>query len=316
MAHSLFQILVARHPDLQIDVLAPAWSQALTERMPEVRTSIEMPLGHGELGLGRRRALGRNLRDRYDWAIVLPNSLKSALVPFWANIPVRTGYTGELRFGLLNDRRRLDKQCLRRTVERFVALGLPADTLQPPECPIPRVRADQDNARQILEQLGIVGRRPLVAFAPGAEYGPAKCWPAEHFAALAKLLTAQDAVILVLGSHRDREQTAPLRELPQVFDLTGETSLGDAVDLLSLASVTVTNDSGLMHVAAAADSAVVALYGSSDPGFTPPLTERANVLSLGLECSPCFERKCPKGHTRCLVELSPKQVHEAVMQWL
>ncbi|RMG49529.1 MAG: lipopolysaccharide heptosyltransferase II [Gammaproteobacteria bacterium] len=312
MAHSLVQTLAQHHPAMSMDVLAPAWSRALTERMPEVREAIDMPLGHGELGLGLRRRLGRALSDRYDWAIVLPNSLKSALVPWWAGIPKRTGYTGEWRVGLLNDRRRLDKNRLRRTVERFVALGLPPDAPQPPQCPPPRLAVDTERARAVAERHGIDPQRPLVALAPGAEYGPAKRWPMGHFVTLARELLGKGDQVMVLGSQKDHELTHPLRALSGVHDLTGRTTLGEAVDLLSLARVTVTNDSGLMHVAAAVDSAVVALYGSSDPGFTPPLTERARILRLGLDCSPCFERECPLGHTRCLTDIRPAQVLEAM----
>ena len=312
MAHSLIQTLAQRHPGMAIDVLAPAWSRALTERMPEVHGAIDMPLGHGELGLGQRRRLGRSLRGRYDWAIVLPNSLKSALVPWWAAVPRRTGYTGELRFGLLNDRRGLDKARLRRTVERFVALALPPGAAQPPHCPPPRLRIEPDQARATARRHDLDPEQPIVALAPGAEYGPAKRWPIGHFAEVARHLLASGRQVMVLGSERDHELTGPLREIEGVRDLTGRTRLAEAVDLLSLAKVTVTNDSGLMHVAAATGSAVVAVYGSSDPGFTPPMTERATILRLGLECSPCFERACPLGHTRCLTDILPEQVIEAV----
>ena len=312
MAHSLIRTLAQRHSGMAIDVLAPAWSRALTERMPEVRAAIDMPLGHGELGLGQRRRLGRSLRGRYDWAIVLPNSLKSALVPWWAAVPRRTGYTGELRFGLLNDRRRLDKSRLGRTVERFVALGLPPGAAQPPDCPPPRLRVEPGQARATARRYDLDPERSIVALAPGAEYGPAKRWPIGHFAKVARHLLASGRQVMVLGSESDHELTGPLREIEGVRDLTGRTRLAEAVDLLSLAEVTVTNDSGLMHVAAATGSAVVALYGSSDPGFTPPLTDRATILRLGLDCSPCFERACPLGHTRCLTDILPEQVIEAV----
>jgi heptosyltransferase II len=313
MAQSLFMVLKAQFPGLLIDVLAPGWSAPLLARMPEVNAAIEMPLGHGALQLGARYRLGKSLRSTgYDWAIVLPNSWKSALVPFWANIPRRTGYIGEQRYGLLNDRRKLDKQKLVRTVQRFVALGQARDADVPLECPNPALSVAGEQARLTAEKYGLDAGRPILALAPGAEYGPAKRWPAEYFAEVAAALEKQGFQIIILGSERDQEPAAKIAGYSGAIDLAGKTSLGEAVDLLSLVSVTVTNDSGLMHIAAATGSAVVAIYGSSDPGFTPPMTDRARILRLELECSPCFKRDCPLGHTACLVELRPERVINAV----
>jgi len=313
MAQSLFMKLRQRFPDLLIDVLAPGWSAPLLARMPEVNEAIEMPLGHGALQLGARFRLGRSLRSKtYEWAIVLPNSWKSALVPFWAHIPRRTGYIGEQRYGLLNDRRKLDKKLLARTVQRFVALGQECDEYVPPECPNPILSVAAEQARRTAGKYSLDTDRPIVALAPGAEYGPAKRWPAEYFAEVAVALEKRGMKIIVLGSERDQEPAAVVAGQSGAVDLTGKTLLGEVVDLLSLAAITITNDSGLMHVAAAAGSAVVAIYGSSDPGFTPPMTDRAKILYLGLECSPCFSRECPLGHTACLVELRPERVISAL----
>jgi heptosyltransferase-2 len=313
MAQSLFMVLKQRYPEVLIDVLAPGWSGPLLTRMPEVNAALEMPLGHGALQLGARYHLGKSLRSTaYDWAIVLPNSLKSALVPFWAHIPRRTGFTGEQRFGLLNDRRRLDKKLLKRTVQRFVALGLERDADLPAECPNPALRVDSDQACQVAEKYGLDTERPIMALAPGAEYGPAKRWPAEYFSEVAESLEKKGFQIIILGTERDQEPAGIIAGRCGAVDLAGKTTLGEAVDLLSLAAITITNDSGLMHVAAATGSAVVAIYGSSDPGFTPPMTEKAKILHLGLECSPCFRRECPLGHTACLADLRPDLVLKAV----
>ena len=315
MAQSLFKALKQRHPEPGIDVLAPAWSRPLLERMPEVGDAIDMPLGHGRLGLKTRWRLGRGLRGRgYDQAILLPNSFKSALVPFWAGIPRRTGWVGELRYGLLNDIRKLDKSRLTMTVQRFVALAYPAKTPSVPEIPPPSLEADSTAAHQALAELGLVKRGPVLALCPGAEYGPAKRWPEESYAGLAAAMAEEGWDIWLFGSARDRPVCAGItRRLEgNCADLSGRTSLAQALDLLSLADAVVSNDSGLMHVAAALDRPLVALYGSSDPGFTPPLNDRSRVVCLGLDCSPCFRRECPQGHLRCLRDISVEQVGQAL----
>mgnify|MGYP005847014753 CR=1 FL=1 len=315
LAQSLFEVIKQRHPDSRIEVLAPAWTLPLLARMPEVDDSIALPFGHGEFALGARLRLGRSLRGRnYDRAIVLPNSLKSAIVPFAARARRRTGFVGELRYGLLNDIRRLDKHALPRTVDRFVALGCDSGEPLPP-IPNPHLRADRGNAEAALARLGHrMPGTPVLGLCPGAEYGPAKRWPAEHYAEVANAKLTEGWAVWLFGSDKDAPITAEIRRLAngRCLDLAGRTALGDAIDLLSLTSAVVTNDSGLMHVAAALERPVVALYGSSDPRHTPPMSERATVLYLGLECSPCFERECPLGHRKCLVDLHPRRVLEAL----
>jgi len=258
MAQSLF-IALQQQADAQIDVLAPAWSLPILQRMPQVHQGIAMPLGHGQLGLRTRWQLGRQLaRSGYQQAIVLPGSLKSALVPWFAGIPQRTGFTGEQRYGLLNDRRPLDKQALPMTVQRFVALGLPrtpaASTA--PEFPPPRLVADAANAARLRERLGLQDPRPAVAFMPGAEYGPAKQWPAPHFASLARAAAAQGWTVWLLGSHKDGPVGESIAQAAEgcARNLCGATSLDQAADLLALADHVVCNDSGLMHVAAALEA--------------------------------------------------------------
>lgn len=316
MAQSLFMTLKAQHPEADIDVLAPAWSLPILSRMPEVRRGLVMPLGHGELNLGARWRLGRALaRERYAHAIVLPGSLKSALVPWFAGIPRRTGFTGELRFGLINDRRTRDRQRLPMTVHQFVSLGLPQAFEQTPNVPPPRlqVRSAQDSG--LLQRLGLPWPVSAVALMPGAEFGPSKQWPAAHFAELARTLVARGEHVWILGSARDlgmAKQIAQLTQAPTVHVLCGHTELVDTVDLLALCRAAVSNDSGLMHIAAAVGTPLVALYGSTDPGHTPPLNPKAQVLRLGLDCSPCFKRECPLGHQRCLQDLRPAQVLEAL----
>lgn len=312
MAQSLFIALKQRFPDLQIDVLAPAWSKPVLAAMPEVAGAIEMPLQHGELGLMARYRLGKSLRaNHYDWAIVLPRSLKSALVPFWAKATVRTGYKGEVRYGLLNDIHQLDKSVLTMTVQRFVALGLSADVRLPPDITQPYLQVTAEHKteaqRKFLEQAS--GR--LLALCPGAEYGGAKRWPVEYFAEVARHHIGQGGTVMLLGSCKDAPVTRQIADAVSsaaCLDLAGKTSIREVLALLALADQVVSNDSGLMHVAAAVDTPVIALYGSSDPHYTPPLNDKAQIISLGLECSPCFKRECPLGHLDCLRKMMPDQV--------
>ena len=315
LAQSLFKLLKQRHPHSRLDVLAPVWTHPLLARMPEVDGAIAAPFAHGKFDLSARLRLGRTLRTRqYDRAIVLPNSWKSALVPWAARIPRRTGFTGELRYGLLNDTRRLDKGRLTRTVDRFVALGLEAGATLP-AIPNPQLNTSTANAHAALARFGREPpRTPVLALCPGAEYGPAKRWPVEYFAEVANAKLAQGWEVWLLGSDKDTAITAAVQALTQnrCLDLSGKTLLTEAIDLLALASAVVTNDSGLMHIAAALDRRLVAVYGSSDPRHTPPLGARATVLYLDLPCSPCFKRECPLGHLKCLKDLHPALVREAL----
>jgi heptosyltransferase II len=311
LAQPLFARLRKKLPGVLIDALAPPWTAPVLRRMPEIDEVIDAPFGHGELKLGTRWRLGRSLRSRrYDEAIVLPNAFKSALVPFFAEIPLRAGFVGEFRYGLLNLPYRLERKELPLMVERYAQLAEKPGV--PPARPLPEVslRVDQANQLVTLHRLGLSRAKPVAAFCPGAEYGPAKRWPARHFAALAKKLAAQGYAVWLFGSDKDRdigEEIARLAEGAAV-NLCGKTDLAGAIDLLSLAEIVVSNDSGLMHVAAAVGRPVVALYGSSSPEHTPPLSATARVVRTGIYCSPCFARECPLGHFKCMNEITPERV--------
>jgi heptosyltransferase-2 len=311
MAQSLFKTLKGRSPDCAIDVLAPAWSLPVLQRMPEVRTAVPIPVKHGELAIRMRRRLGRSLQGQYDSAIILPRSLKSALVPWFAAIPRRTGYRGEMRYGIVNDMRSLDRVLLDQTVKRFVALGLGADESLG-AIPEPELSISAGNQQDVIKKLNLEDGRPVIAMMPGAEYGPAKCWPLENFATLAGMLDADGFAVWVLGSERDREAGQHIAAAGNARNLCGQTSLADAIDLLASCRAAVSNDSGLMHIAAAAGTNVVAIYGSSSPAYTPPLTARRSIHYLALSCSPCFERQCPLGHLRCLRDIDPGQVRASI----
>ena len=282
MSQSLYRTLKQLNPNNEIDVMAPAWCRALLTKMPEINQSIAMPLGHGEFELAKRFKLGKSLRDsHYDQAIVLPNSLKSALIPFFAKIPKRTGWKGEMRYGLLNDMRKLDKQAFPLMVQRYIALAYPKQQIHSAEelpQPLlwPKLNVDQNEVIESLVTFNIPQDTPLIGFCPGAEFGPAKRWPDYHYAVLADMLVKQHAKILIFGSVKDRQVgeqiIARMTYKDQCINLAGETKLEQAVSLIRACEAIVTNDSGLMHVAAALDRPLVALYGPSSPEFTPPLS--------------------------------------------
>lgn len=314
MAQSLFMTLKARQPDAMIGVVAPGWSQPILERMPEVDEVLPLAVGHGEFGLASRRELASRLRGRFDRAIVLPRSWKAALVPFMARIPERVGFLGEHRYGLLKERRKLNKQVLDQTVKRFVSLGLPLEeaTSGNFELPKPRLQIDRNNLVN-MRLTHSLSSRPAIGLMPGAEYGPAKQWPVSYFHALAKRLVLDGFEVRVLGGPKDHADGERIVQgLPHAHNLCGKTQLADAVDLLADCRQVVTNDSGLMHVAAAVGVRIHALYGSSSPAYTPPLTDNAVIHYLALSCSPCFQRTCPLGHTNCLNQLSVDQVYQSL----
>ena len=313
MAQSLFILLKEREPERPIDVLAPGWSLPIVARMPQIRRGIAAETGHGELGLGKRRRIAYDLKSAgYKHAIVLPRSLKSALIPWLARVPRRTGFRGESRFGLINDMRPFDADRLDQTVKRFIALGLEPDESLP-DAPNPVLRVDERNQHRVMSDLGVAGHRPVIAMMPGAEYGPAKCWPHEHFGELARKLRDDGYDVWVLGSEKDSTAGEAIAAGGAASNLCGMTSLEDVIDLLGFTQQAISNDSGLMHVAAAVGTRVHGIYGSSSPAFTPPLTESRRVHWLGLECSPCFERECPLGHLRCLRDLTVDSVYDAIV---
>jgi heptosyltransferase-2 len=292
----------------------------LLSRMPEVHQAISLPVKHGELALLRRYRLGRQLRRQaYTRAIVLPNSFKSALLPWFARVPQRSGYIGEMRHGLLNEIHVMDQLRMPLLVQRYVALGYP-----PGQCPShieisrPRLCVDEQGRDDLVQRLQLAFDRRIVVFAPGAQYGPAKQWPGKYFAELAARICRQGIQVWLMGSKQDVQicQDIARRAGKGVTDLCDRTSLQEAMDLMSLASAVVTNDSGLMHIAAALKLPIVAIFGSSTPDYTPPLSLETStrILHKGLNCSPCFKRECPLGHTHCLTQIDVERVHEAVME--
>ena len=314
MAQSLFITLKQRNPEVVIDVLVPAWSLPLLSRMPEVNEAIALPVSHGELALGKRFRIGRQLRQNtYTQAIIIPRSYKAALVPFFAGIPQRTGYRGEMRYGVVNDMRDLDKKVLTQTVQRQVALGLPNNADQPPVIPYPKLEIDANNQKKLLAELELSLDKPIIGMMPGAEYGPAKQWPVSSYKALAGKLVNAGYQVWVFGSDKEYWIGELITSVGNSStNLCGATRLEDVVDLIALCDCVVTNDSGLMHVACAAGRKVIAIYGSSSPTYTPPLTNNSEVIYRYLDCSPCFKRECPLGHTNCLTGIDSETIMAAI----
>ena len=316
IAHSLFQLIQARL-DMPLDVLAPPWTHPLLSRMTGVDTAIAAPFEHGRLHLRRRFEIARTLAPRrYARAIVLPGSWKSALVPFLARVPRRTGFVGEMRYGLINDARRLDEAAMPMMAQRYIALlqepGEPP--LSRSEIPVPRLEASPASLESALKSLDLNRGQPVLALCPGAEYGPAKQWPETHFAEVARHYIEGGYAVWLMGSRKD---LAVAREVDRLCGgrcrvLAGRTTLTEAIDLLSAAALVVSNDSGLMHIAAALNRPLVAVFGSTDPGHTPPLGPRAAIVRRDdLPCSPCFQRECPLGHLACLRGLDADRVIDA-----
>ena len=314
MAQCLLQTLKSREDNPAITLAAPAVTARLAHRMPEVGKIIETPFQHGRLQLADRWRIGRSLRGhRFDQAIILPGSLKAALLPFFAKAAVRTGYRGEPRWGLINDPRTRPSTKDDPMAARFVQLAFAADAAAVSTYPYPRLVNYPQNVARIFQSIGRnVTSAPIIALCPGAEFGPAKRWPEAHFAAVADHFLQQGWQIWLLGGQSDqavaRNIVRTSSDPEQCVDLTGKTSIEDVIDLLAHARAAVSNDSGLMHVAAATGTPIVGIFGSSSELHTPPLGRLTDAVSQTLDCRPCFARKCPLGHTQCLETLGPDRV--------
>lgn len=327
MAQSLCKLLKQKNPSVIIDILANKYLKPLIDHMPEINRIIPTDFPHGALHFWQRYNLAKTLqKENYDQAIVLPNSFKAALIPFFARIPIRTGWRGEMRYGLLNDMRILDKAKFPLMVERFLALGNEknkAFSLTPDF--YPKLQCNQKSIAATCKKLNLTSTtNPILALCIGAEYGSAKRWPAKYFATIAKTKILDGWNVWLFGSAKDKPIAENIiNELKYLDveqntlnaylqDFTGKTDLGEAIDLLSKTKIVITNDSGLMHVAAALNLPLIAIYGSSTPQFTPPLSDKAKIVSLNLKCSPCFKRECPFLHLKCLTDLLPAKILEVL----
>jgi heptosyltransferase-2 len=314
LSEPLVGLLRDPYEDPIVDVLAPSWCAPVYARMRGIRRIVETPFGHGKFDLAGRRKLAREFKaESYTRAFVLPNSWKSALVPYLARIPKRIGYRGEARYGLLTDARKLDKKAMPRLVDRFAALAASPGALVPLP-PAPVLVPNPTNRAGAMRALNLKTDRPVVVLCPGAEFGAAKRWPPNQFAELAQIFLRDGLHVWIVGSPNDKIASEAVlmvmgESALKVRDLTGRTDLGTTIDILSSASLVISNDSGLMHAAAAVGVPLVALFGSSSPVYTPPLSPVARIAKIDIECSPCFKRECPLGHFKCMRELKPEMVY-------
>lgn len=322
MSQGLYTTLKKQFPESMIDVVAPNWCKPILSRMPEINNIIEMPLGHGQFSFFKRREIGRSLIDKnYDRAYILTNSAKSALLPFFAKIPQRIGWKGEFRYGLLTDLR-TNKKSFSLMIERYIALAYPKTQMTGSgaikDLPSPSLYIDKKAQSECFNKFDLSHHDKIIGLCPGAEFGPAKRWPAEHFSEISKTLIADGYQIWLFGSEKDKPVTEQIRnalntdQQQHCINLAGRTNLIEAVDLMAACDTVVSNDSGLMHIAAAVGCKVVALYGSTSPGYTPPLSKHVEILHTEIECRPCFKRECPLKHLKCLTELYPNNVIDAI----
>jgi len=322
IAQPLLYLLKRRHPGWPIDVLAPTWVAPVWRAVTEVDTVLESPFRHGVLQLRERWRFARHLRQRgYAEAYVLPNTFKFALIPWLAGIPRRIGYRGEMRYGLLNVVHSNPSAARRPMLPFYAALADPPARHAPASTALPRPRLTMapEQADQEVARLGLRCGDPLIAFAPGAEFGPAKRWPARHFAALASIIrdAYPEVQIVMLGSGKDKEVCDEIAAAaPWLQNLAGATTLEQALAVLAKATAVVSNDSGLMNIASALNRPTVVMYGPTDMNNTPPFSDVARAVSLHLECSPCHQRECPLGHHDCMNKLSADMVWQPLRAML
>ena len=319
MAQTLYKRIKKELPSSQIDVMSPHWSLALLERMPEVCKKIVSPFSHGETKLLERYRLGQGLKkENYDRAIVLTNSLKSSLIPYFARIGVRTGWLGEFRYGLINDIRSTKKLKKSLMVEKFAALSLYEENYSIENLTFPELEIDFANQRKFLEEFSIDYSKNTMAICPGAEFGPSKRWPAEYYAEIAIFYVNKGWNVLCIGSKNDEDIGIEIGSLNNLgcnesfINLIGKTSLQDAIDILAFTEKVVTNDSGLMHIAAAVKTPLVALYGPSSPEYTPPLISKKKILRKTQGYEKVRYGSNEKGYHQSLLDIKPEEVLDAL----
>ena len=325
MSQPLWANLKACFPQSTIDVLASPWVAPIYRACSEVNDVLEIAIEHKRLQWNLRKSVAQKLQEKqYGVCFVLPNSLKSALIPWLANIPFRMGYRGELRYGLINFALPNPSKTNRPPmVEHYLALS----SLLEPNIPTPETisRTPQLNVspfaqKSIRAKLAAdsIHENAIYVFCPGAEYGPTKRWPTKHFAVLANTVLTADptAHIILLGSKTDHllgeEVLIGTNHSQHIHNWCGATSLDEAIALIAACKILVSNDSGLMHIGAALKIPQVAIFGSSDPHHTPPLSTRAKIISLNMPCSPCHKRECPLGHLQCLNNILPQDVFHSI----
>ena len=315
ISQSLLKVILSKSKEAKIDVLSPEWTKNIFNRMDEVSETITLPFSHGEMKIKERVDLGKTLKEKnYDQAIVLPNSLKSSLIPYFSDIPIRTGWRGEMRYFLINDMRILDKNISHRMVDRFVALAFEKNARPPSSIPYPGLRIEEKNLDSLRGDFGIDSSSPLICLCPGAEFGPAKRWPTDYYSEVANNYLTKNWQVILLGSAKDilvgEEIKKNINKESSFLNLIGQTKLVDTIDILSSSNLVLTNDSGLMHIAASVDAKLVALFGPSSPAFTPPLSDVAKVLRKNEGYSKVRTGPGFQGYHQSLIDIKPEEVIE------
>ena len=313
--HSVIKLLNARFPDRPVDVLSTTLCAPLTDYMPGLRQAIVVNLPRSRIALKDQRALARRLkRENYGSTLIMPRTWKSALAPFFARIPERIGFVGEMRFALLNDVRYGERR-LPRMVDRCAALALPPAAELPPEWPLPELKIAPAEIESFRRECGLAfDKRPVVALAPGA-VGPSKRWPASAYAALTRRLIAEGFAVWVVGGPEEKSLAAEIIGDTTARDLTGH-DLRNAILALAAAAVAVSNDSGLLHVAAAAGTPAIGIFGPTSPWHWAPLNPLAATIETEtkVDCRPCHKPVCKLAHHRCMRDIPPEQLLAAVRQ--
>jgi len=315
--HTVVELLRARFPSRPIDLLTTTMVAPLVDYMPGVRKGVVVDLPRKRLALGQHRALAKRLRaEGYGQALVMPRTWKSALAPYLAGIPVRTGFLGEARLGLINDVRPGEKR-LPRMVDRCATLALPKGATPPAQWPVPALTVPAHAVASWRQRLGLLpDGRPVVVLAPGA-VGPSKRWA--YYAELAKQLVAKGNRVCVIGGPGERELAAAIvgDAGEAIRDLTGP-DLRNAILALASADAAVSNDSGLLHVAAALGTPVVGIFGPTSPWHWAPLNPIAAVVETTstLTCRPCHKPVCRVGHHRCMRDIAADRVADITMRTL
>ncbi len=313
VANSLFKLI--KQKNYHLSVAAPNYCRPLLERMHEVDEIFESPVTHNKLNLKKIYQFSQQLKQhKFDQAVVLPNSLKSSLVPFLANIPKRTGYLGEFRYLLLNNIKKITSHNYKNLKSQCLFLFNNND-LEISQAPNPSLIINKKNIDNLIKKLNINLNKKILILAPGAAFGDAKQWPAEYFAKISREKYKDNWQVIILGSAKDKEIANQINNLVNniCLNLCGITNIKDAIDIISISNYVISNDSGLMHIAAALDKNLIAIYGSSTPNFTPPLSNKAIILEdKDLDCRPCFKRTCPYGHKNCMYNITPDKVKSLI----
>lgn len=310
MSQTLLKKIKSNNPKTSIDILVNSSLKNLVERMPEINKVIILDCNHRELGLFKRLRLAKEIKkSSYDRSIVLSRSLKSSLIPYFAKIPIRTGELGELRYLLINDLKEFSKESRRKTASRYISM-YSDNNEELSENYYPSLDSNSENIKNLSEKYDLKKDKKVIIFAPGAAFGPSKMWPVNKFRELGKKLN-NDFKILILGSNNEKSIGNDIVTNKNMINLCGKTSIADAVDLMHISKFCVSNDSGLMHLAAATNTKSISIYGSTSPDFTPPLTKNKDIHYKGMSCSPCFEKKCKYGHYNCLVDIHSDDVFKS-----